>query len=81
MNIIALHLPLTVADPIEFRRGQGMVWDMGRLQPMKRVIRDTKTGMFFKDGNWTEDFDQATNFDSIPEAVRACSRYALKTGW
>lgn len=52
--------------------------DMGRLQPMKRVIRDTKTGKYFKAGDWTEDFDQATNFDSIPEAVRECSRYTLK---
>jgi hypothetical protein len=45
---------------------------------MKRVIRDKKTGKFFKDGEWTGKFSEATNFQSIPEAARACSRYGLK---
>jgi hypothetical protein len=45
---------------------------MGRLHPMRRVIRHTRTGKFFKNRDWTRDFNEAANFHSIPEAVREC---------
>lgn len=48
------------------------------IQPMKRVIRNIETGKFFKDGAWVNDMSDATDFKSIPEAVRACHRYNLK---
>lgn len=51
---------------------------MGQIRPMKRVIRDKKTGKFLRGKDWTEDIDDALNFDSIPDAVRACSTYHLK---
>lgn len=47
-------------------------------QPLKRVIRSKESGMFFKDGDWTEDVDDATNFSSAAEAAEACSAHQLK---
>lgn len=51
---------------------------MSSLQPLKRVIRSKETGKFFKDGDWTENPDEATNFPSAAEAARACSTYQLR---
>src|SRR5438874_1192519 len=47
-------------------------------QPIKRQIRNSRTGQFFKNGNWIANADDATNLVSISDAVRACSRYGLK---
>jgi len=51
---------------------------MEELEPMKRVIRNADTLKYFKDGNWTQDVHKATNFPSIPDALRVCNRHHLK---
>jgi len=45
--------------------------------PMMRVIRNRETGRFFKDGDWTDEMDDATSFTSIIEVGRVCARYKL----
>lgn len=47
------------------------------MGPMKRVIRSVKTRKFFKDGEWTDDKNEATSFDSIRDAINACSHRDL----
>ena len=51
--------------------------DMSPKGGMKRVVRNIKTGKFLKDGEWTNDKNEATNFNSIREAIDACSRQKL----
>ena len=45
---------------------------------MKRVIRSRATGKFLKDGEWTEQLEEATDFASLLEALRTCSRRGLR---
>lgn len=59
---------------IEKRR----VYCMPVQQPLKRIIRSKETGKFFKDGDWTKDPDEATNFPSAADAARVCGTYELK---
>jgi hypothetical protein len=54
----------------EMREKQG-------ASPLKRFIRSVKTGKFFKDGEWTDDKNEATTFGSIGDAVNACSNRDL----
>ena len=56
----------------------GKSWNMVQLRPMRRTIRDRETGRFFKDGDWTEKPEEATNFDSFNDVVRVCLEYNLK---
>ena len=51
--------------------------DMSVKGGMKRVIRNIKTGKFLKDGEWTNDKNEATNFNSLREAIDVCSRQKL----
>lgn len=51
---------------------------MSGQQPLKRVIRSKETGKIFKDGDWTENPDEATNFPSATAAAQACGAYQLK---
>ena len=39
---------------------------------MVRVIRDLKTGEYFKKGDWTPRFDDAQPFQGVSEIVRVC---------
>jgi hypothetical protein len=44
---------------------------------IKRVIRHTRTGQFFREGQWTPKFEEATLF-TVREALAACKKYDLK---
>jgi len=57
---------------------KGRLYIMSTPQPLKRVIRSKDTGKFFKDGDWTDSSDDATNFPSVAEAAQACSEYQMK---
>lgn len=51
---------------------------MTAIQPMRRLVRSKTTGMFLKlDGTWTTRVEEALNFPSIPDAIRACQTYRL----
>ena len=45
---------------------------------MKRVIRSRATGKFLKDGEWTDELDEATNFASVLDAMKLCSQRRLR---
>jgi len=45
---------------------------------MVRVIRDTKTGEYFKKGEWTSNFDDAQQFEGIPAILKTCVALELK---
>lgn len=51
--------------------------DMSAKGNMKRVIRNIKTGKFLKDGEWTNDKNAATSFNSLRDAIDVCSRQKL----
>jgi hypothetical protein len=68
---VFIFLSLVEKNPLNFFQLGGFSL-MGRLHPMRRVIRHTGTGKFFKNDDWTRDFNEAANFHSISEAVRAC---------
>lgn len=54
------------------------MYKVPNAQPLKRVIRSKESGRFFKDGDWTENPDEATNFASAADAAQACSTYQLR---
>jgi hypothetical protein len=52
--------------------------DMSGKGGMKRLVRNIKTGKFLMGGGWTDDKNEATSFNSLRDAVDACSRQNLK---
>ena len=52
---------------------------MAQVRAITRAIRDRKTGRYFLgEGEWSEGIEGALNFDSIPDAVRACRNDMLE---
>ena len=52
---------------------------MAHVRAITRAIRDRKTGHYFRgEGEWSEGIEGALNFDSIPNAVRACRNHMLE---
>ena len=45
---------------------------------MLRLISRTKTGEFFKRGEWTKDANEAQAFPDVPTAFAACAKHKLK---
>jgi hypothetical protein len=45
---------------------------------MVRVIRDIKTGEYFKQGRWTPNFDEAQQFEGTPAVLKTCAALELK---
>lgn len=44
---------------------------------MTRVIRHVKTGGYFRKGEWTEDSNQAEQFEDAGKVIETCLRYHL----
>ena len=47
---------------------------MGWSTSISRLIRDTRTRKFLKNGGWTESPDEALHFESVSDAVRVSIR-------
>ncbi len=45
---------------------------------MRRLIRNTKTGAFWKDGTWVNDPREAKEFPNIHLLLTICGRHRLK---
>jgi hypothetical protein len=44
---------------------------------IKRVLRHQGSREYFKDGAWTQDPGDASNFTDVVEAAEICARYGL----
>ncbi len=44
---------------------------------MKRLLRDKARRAFFKNGEWTRDPDEATNFSHIDDVLDICELYGV----
>ena len=49
-----------------------------QLERMVRVIRNVKTGDYFKKGKWTPNFDEAQKFKGAPEILKLCAALKLE---
>jgi len=45
---------------------------------MVRVIRNVKTGEYFKRGKWTRNFDEAQKFEGAPDVLKVCAALKLE---
>ena len=46
-------------------------------QTVKRLLRHRGSREYFKDGQWTNNPDEASNFSDVVEAAETCARYEL----
>ena len=46
--------------------------------PAKRVLRHRQSRRYFRDGQWIQSLEQASEFHSIQEVVEACVRNELR---
>ncbi len=44
---------------------------------IKRILRRSGSLEYFKDGEWTEDPEEASSFHDAVEAAEICARYGL----
>ncbi len=44
---------------------------------IRRFLRRSGSGNYFKDGGWTDNPDEATSFSDAVEAAETCIRYRL----
>ena len=44
----------------------------------KRILRHRSSNEYFKEGAWTDNPEEATNFEDIVEAAETCSRFGLQ---
>jgi hypothetical protein len=51
----------------------------GTFKPLKRLIIDSKTGLFLKrDGGWTAEESEAMDFEDIGALLRSCSKHRVR---
>ena len=46
--------------------------------PAKRVLRDRQSRRYFRDGQWIENLEEASDFRNIREVVETCVRNELR---
>ncbi|HZR19253.1 MAG TPA: hypothetical protein VFE51_18340 [Verrucomicrobiae bacterium] len=44
----------------------------------RRVLRHRRSRTYFKDGAWTADIDEATEFPNVREIAETCVRHQLR---
>ncbi len=50
----------------------------GNGEAIKRVLRHKNSHEYFKDGDWTENPNEANSFSDVVEVVEICTRYGLR---
>ena len=54
-----------------------MLSGCGEKKAIKRVLRRTGSGEYFKDGGWTVNPAEANSFSDAVEVAEICARYRL----
>jgi hypothetical protein len=48
-----------------------------QLQTVKRLLRNTDSQKYFKDGDWTNNPEEADSFSDVVEAAEICAQHGL----
>ena len=78
---IGSHCDLKIygVHPIWIYYGLSDLWRMNFKEPMKRLLRNARTGKFFRgNGRWTKRADRALDFPHVMHVVHTCLLHGLR---